>query len=249
MTRPAVDAGAFADDARAAGLTPVASPVMRIDYAPTPIDFEGVGAIALTSANGARALGDVDDARKATTPVYAVGEATAAAARAMGFARVDAGAAHGGRGDVVALADRLIAARRDGAFAGDVLHPAGAHRRGDLVTMLGEADIAARRIEAYAAIPTERPSAEARTLMDSDALAAVALFSPRTAALFVERHTDGGRWLERLAAACLSQAVADAARDAAEALGRPWRRIDVAAKMTSPAAAAAAARSFRSIDA
>ena len=216
ITRPQPDADAFAALCAGAGVEPVVCPLMEIVRRPAPTALDGVGALAFTSANGVRAFAANSPVRD--LPVFAVGPASAAAAHAAGFTDVAAAG-----GDVAALA-ALIAdarARIDGA----VLHAAGARRAGDLVSALGAAGVSARRCVLYEARDAEAlPETAIQAIASSPPVDWVALFSPASAALFA-RLVAAAQLSDRLAqirAACLSEAVADAAR------AFSWRSVEIA---------------------
>src|SRR5258708_37900290 len=95
-----------------------------------PLPRDGVQALLFTSANGARA-GAAATARR-DIPVFAVGDATAATARKLGFAEV---ASAGGAVDDLAA---LVEGRLDPAH-GTLLHAAGSALAGDLGTRLARA--------------------------------------------------------------------------------------------------------------
>ena len=103
--------------------------------------------LPLTSANGVRAFARLCPRRPG--PIYVVGAATAAAARAAGFPDVIEGA-----GDVEALAARILA----DPPAGEVLHASAREPAGDLVGRLAAAGRPARSVALYAARDT-RPAA------------------------------------------------------------------------------------------
>jgi uroporphyrinogen-III synthase len=212
VTRPEPDASEFAALCRENGLAPVLCPLMEVVFETAAVDLTGVGALAFTSANGVRAyLANSDDK---TLPVFAVGEATARTAADAGFKEVKTAG-----GDVEALAG-LIAGHRE-SLSGTVLHIAGAARAGDLIAALEAQHIAARRMTLYTMHEAEALPAAALSLAAADW---VALFSPRTAALFaklVERAGAGERF-GNMRAACLSDAVAEAAGAMA------WRSVHVA---------------------
>lgn len=89
VLRPQPGADATAARARALGLEPIVAPLFRI--VPREWDWAGPAeALLVTSANAARMLGADPDR---TLPVYAVGEATAAALRDTGFERLTVGQA------------------------------------------------------------------------------------------------------------------------------------------------------------
>ena len=117
ILRPEPGASASADKARALGLKPMVTPLFEVHpvkwIAPDPARFDG---LLLTSANAVRHGGDALESVKAL-PVYAVGEATAAAAREAGFTVEKVGG-----GNIDDLLDELPAALR-------LLHPCGFHRR------------------------------------------------------------------------------------------------------------------------
>ncbi len=134
VTRPEADAAALAEELAARGHSAVIEPLFTIVAGPeAALDLSGVQAVALTSANGARALAGRTARRD--LPVFAVGDATAAAARAAGFAEVESAG-----GDVALLA-ALIASRLDPG-AGPVLHAAARRVAGDLKGRLEQAGFA-----------------------------------------------------------------------------------------------------------
>lgn len=103
ILRPEPGNAATAAAVRAMGLEPVVIPLFEVRaVAWSPPDPDQFDAVVMTSANAARHGGEAL-ARYTHLPLYAVGEATAAAARAAGFAHVVAGA--GGGDDLSALLD------------------------------------------------------------------------------------------------------------------------------------------------
>lgn len=92
ILRPQPGAEETAARARALGLEPVLAPLFKIErVAGPPVEPERYDAILLTSANGARFA----PPGAAALPCFAVGERTAAAARAAGFADVRTGPCDG----------------------------------------------------------------------------------------------------------------------------------------------------------
>ena len=223
ITRPQDDAEALAAALRAQGVDSLIAPLLTIETIDTaPPDLAGVQALLFTSANGARAFARASTARD--LPVFAVGDATARSARAAGFARVESAA--GAVDDLAAL----VGARLDPA-AGALLHAAGADVAGDLAAALGARGFAVRRVTLYRAHKAAHlPEAAARAIAEG-ALDAVLFFSPRSAATFVTLAIKAGVGpaLSRLDALCLSEAVAEAARQGT------WRSVAVAAKPEQPA--------------
>lgn len=228
VTRPMEDATPLVAALRRRGIDSLVEPMLSIVPLPDPaIDLDHVQALVVTSANGARAFAAA--CRRRDLPVYAVGDASAAVARELGFARVESAA-----GDVVALAD--LVARRADPGAGALCHTAGGVGAGDLAGRLGALGFTVRRARLYEARPAEafsrRLRAALRRLRDDDRPAPAArlrwvlFFSPRTAATFVSLSGAAGLAdaCRRLTALCLSRNVADAAAAVA------WCQVAVAAR-------------------
>jgi len=122
ITRAQPGADATAERVRALGHEAIVAPLLAVRVIPdVHIDLRGVAALAFTSANGVRAFADASGERG--LKVFAVGAATAQAARAFGFKSVLSA-----DGDVEALAEG-IAVRR-GELRGAVLHPGAAEPAG-----------------------------------------------------------------------------------------------------------------------
>ena len=203
VTRPRPDADATAAELAARGHTPIVAPLLDISvFDDAVVDLDGAQAVLITSANGARALARATDRRD--IPVFAVGDASAAAARAGGFARTESAS-----GDVETLA--ALVAERLAPASGRLVHLAGTVTAGDLSGLLTAAGFTVDRAVVYRAeVVHEMPAIVAEAL-DSRTLDAALFFSPRTAARFVELAAREG-----LDAACagtvalaLSQAVAE----------------------------------------
>jgi uroporphyrinogen-III synthase len=220
VTRPAEDAAPLARALEARGFAPVVEPLLVIRFIEgrTP-DLAGLQALAFTSANGVRALVHaVPGAPAAGLSVFAVGRATAEAARGAGFADVVSA-----DGDAAALA-RLITGRL-AKDAGAVLHVAGSHRAGNLAGRIEAAGLTARRAVLYEAEAAETLSPAAIREIEAGAIGWVLIFSPRTAGLFVtlmERAGLGPK-ARAMGLVTLSAAVAEAAASL------PWGDVRVAA--------------------
>src|SRR5882724_1447563 len=224
VTRPEEDAAPLAAALAERGIDVTLEPLLAIRPLPdAPIDLAGVQALLFTSANGVRSFvelaGGRDLAGWRELPVFAVGNATAAAAHSAGFARVESAA-----GDVNALA-KLVAERLD-PKAGALFHAAGSAVAGDLAGLLEQAGFMLRREMLYEARPADQLSAATVTNLGNGWFDLVLFFSPRTAATFVAlaRAAGGGvvTGCGKAAALCLSPAVAAAAGVASAARpGRP----------------------------
>ncbi len=218
LTRPAEEAASLGEALAARGYACLNEPLLIIEpLAGVTLDLTGVQAICVTSRNGVRALAAATVERR--LPLLAVGDSTAALARAAGFAVVSSAA-----GDVAALGALAASTCRPGD--GPLLHVSGRAAAGDLVLDLTARGFACRRVALYEARAAEALSPAAALALSQGRLSGAVFFSPRTAATFVRlveaaalAAACGG-----LVAYCLSPAVA---RLAARV---PWRRIAVAAR-------------------
>jgi uroporphyrinogen-III synthase len=142
VLRPEPGASATATRARAMGLEPVLTPLFDIiAVAGPPVEAARYDAVLLTSANGACHA----PAGLTGLPCFAVGEASAAAARAAGFADVRTGTSDG----------EAAAAMIAQAGLGRALHLCGR----DHVPLRGRGIAIERRV-VYAAEPVARPPIE-----------------------------------------------------------------------------------------
>ncbi len=217
LTRPEAESQALRQRLLASGHSVDVAPMLAIrrkhDSVP---DLDGVTALLFTSANGLRAFIDATPRRDFT--VYAVGPASALAAKAAGFTQVEAAG-----GNVELLAD-LVRARHS-AGSGALLHAAGSARAGDLQAMLRADGYDVRRSVLYdAETAIALPDAVSATF-GAKGYDGVLFFSPRTAATFVTLAQAAGiaAGAEASAALCLSANVAEAVQNLR------WRRIAVAA--------------------
>ncbi|HYL32131.1 MAG TPA: uroporphyrinogen-III synthase [Stellaceae bacterium] len=237
VTRPREDAAGLVAALTARNIEPLLEPLLTIALAPDAsaalaAALPGAQAVLFTSANGVRAFASVSPQRD--RPVFAVGDATARAAQAAGFDRIESAG-----GDVHALA-ALVARRLDPA-AGPVIHAAASAVAGDLAGDLARAGFMVRRLRLYEAVAAARLSAESSDAIVAGAVACAIFFSPRTAETFVTlaRAAGIGSHATTIAAVVLSPAVA-------AALGPlTWRRIEIAAAPNETALLAALDRTLQ----
>lgn len=204
ILRPEPGASETVARARSMGLEALATPLFSI----RPLKWEPPGAetvdgVMLTSANAVRHAG-VAVAAFTPLPCYAVGEATAEAARAAGFTRIQTGPSDG--------AALLGIMAQSGVTR--VLHLCGRDH-----IPLENPSVSILRRFVYAAEPVRPLPADAAAALRGGAL--VALHSPRAAAHFAALVDAAGLDRGSIALAAISQAAADAA-------GEGWRDIAVA---------------------
>ncbi|MGF1624794.1 MAG: uroporphyrinogen-III synthase [Alphaproteobacteria bacterium] len=225
VTRPQPEAEHTAMLLREMDVRATLAPMLRIMPVSSAAEeprVDDVQAIVLTSANAARALiqrplGAMLMERD--RPLFAVGEATAQAARDAGFGRVEAAG-----GDVEGLV-RVLAGRVDPG-RGAVIYPCGEHRAHDLVAELARIDLDCRPVVVYAARAETRLPRDVEHGLRDRRFDAVLFYSPRTAGIFVDLVEAYGL-ADRVGhtrALCLSPAVAGRAQ------ALRWAGLDVAAR-------------------
>ena len=205
VTRPVLDARTAAL-IRARGYEPVAAPLLCVTHRSVAVP-PGIQAILITSGNALPGL------RPATVPLFAVGDGTAARARAAGFADVRSAS-----GDASALA-RLVGGAAD-PRGGALLLASGAGQGEALARSLRTQGFRVVRRVAYAARPvTTLPDAAVKTL-HAGTLHAALFLSAETAAAFVRLlPTDAHVLLAGVRALAIGQPAARAL----EAL--PWLAV------------------------
>lgn len=212
VTRSEPGASATAERLTAMGYEPLVSPLLTLKPVEgARLDLDGVAAIAFTSANAVRAFAEKSHER--AFKVFAVGAATAEAARKARFATVLST-----DGDVKALAAGIATRKRD--LKGVVLHPGAAEPAGDLPGALAAHGLEVRSVALYESVPAEVP----QTVIDAlPRLYGVLLHSPKAARELAKllRKTPS----PALRAWCLSKAVA-----------RPLAKIQLALLAAAPLA-------------
>jgi len=210
VTRPEPGAAETAARIAALGWSPVLAPALVLTSRP-PAQLPAAQALLLPSRAAARALPPL------AMPVLAVGEGTAEAARAQGFADVVAA-----EGDAASLA-QLCVARLDPA-AGPLLLAVGNGYSMELAaTLRGHGFRVIRRI-AYTAheAPTLPPAAA--LAIGKGKVAQALFFSPRSAACSLRLLAQGG--LSEAARDMV--AIAISPRVAAVLSALPWRNVRIA---------------------
>jgi uroporphyrinogen-III synthase len=205
VTRPEPDALKLRAALEARGHHATVEPLLRVSFdGAEDIDLEGVQALIATSRNALRALKShpaLAQARK--LPMFAVGEATALEARALGFEMVVTGAG---------TADELvvhIASAVDPA-AGLLLHLAGDTLAGDLARALESQGFRMLQLVVYRMLAAPSLSEDTVEQLAMGEIDGVILLSPRTAQVYAELMRKQG--LATVARGilhfCLSPAVA-----------------------------------------
>jgi uroporphyrinogen-III synthase len=184
VTRPEADAERTATTLRACGHEVLVSPLLRIEpLADALIPPGPFAALLVTSANVAPAIAaHARFAQLRSLPVFVVGDRSAEALRATGFA--DVTSAQGGVDDLATLA---ASRARPG---GSLLYLAGADRSGDLSGVLSRRGFTVSTVVLYRAAPVAALSplaAAAIAVIDG-----VLHFSRRSAEMYLKAARAGG---------------------------------------------------------
>lgn len=212
ITRPEPGASETGRWLAARGLHPVLAPLLRVRTLACQAP-PGVGAVLVTSGNALPAL----PAALHALPLFAVGDATAARARAAGFREVHS--ADGDARDLLALVRQRP--------PGPVLLASGQGQGHALAADLRAAGFTVHRRTVYAAAPVGRLPAPARAALLGGQLRAALFLSAETARAFARLLPPGLHGtLRGLDALAIAQPTADALAHL------PWRCVRVSAKPT-----------------
>lgn len=172
LTRPQKDAQAFAQEvlSHQPAAQILISPVLTITPIGTLPDLSAYAAVVFTSRHAVACFVHALIPKKMTC--FAVGEATAEAAKKLGFSVINsAGAAQ----------DLILLVQKTGA-AGPLIHPHGQHARGQIAATLTKKGIPCAECVIYDQIETPL-SIQARALLTQPQALLVPVFSPRSARL------------------------------------------------------------------
>jgi uroporphyrinogen-III synthase len=242
ITRPEPDALRLKAALEEHGQEPVVAPLMSVSFAAGAIELAGVQALIATSRNALRALKSHPVLGRARRlPLFAVGRATAAEARGLGFAVVmtGAGTAHELVTHIVAVADPA---------AGLLVQLAGDAQGVDL---MGELEAHGFRVVRHIVYRMRAAAALSPGVVEQLAtgeIDGVILMSPRTAAIYAHLMRKHGlaSAARALVHFCVSNAAAARLADLGavriEVAERPRLEevlalIDAAAAKSSPGAA------------
>lgn len=190
VTRPHPDDEATASALRDRGFEVLCAPMLRFE----PVKFSddedaSYGAVIVTSANALRAIAaQLAASRLVNLPLFAVGEHTAAEARAAGFTLVIAA-----KGDASALRDLVLAGVKAKQLkkASTLLYLAGADLARDLAGELGEKGFTVVTHTTYRMVPASSLPRDVCDAFVAHQIEAVLHYSRRSA------RVSGGGTLRR----------------------------------------------------
>jgi len=206
VTRPEPDASDEVEALASRGHEGVKAPLLIIEpVTNVALELDTAQALIVTSRNALRALTRhpaLDAAR--ALPLFAVGEATAHAARELGFAEVIEGPGNG-----AGLAELIV--EKAEPSAGRLVHLAGDTLAFDLKSALQARGFSVNAPVLCRAVPATELTPEALRSIKDGKLDGVILMSPRTAKTFLallERHGTVTQ-AKRLVCYCISDSVAE----------------------------------------
>ena len=193
LTRPMGAAGRLVGYWEKRGVGVCISPLIEPEFDGRAPDLSGIWGLIFTSVTAVKAF--VNLCPLARLPAYAVGDATAEAARAAGLDAISAG------GDAEALIRRILA----DAPQGPLLHLRGRHAHGAVAQRLSEAGCPTREAILYTQV-SQPLTPRAQSLLNGQDPVIMPLFSPRTAEIFSKEHRGSAPIL----VAAMSDRVAEA---------------------------------------
>jgi uroporphyrinogen-III synthase len=205
VTRPEPDALKLAGALEELGHEATVEPLLSVSFEGSePVELESAQAVIATSRNALRAIkASPALAIARALPLFAVGKATAAEARALGFETVVTGAGTGAE-----LVAHIVSALDPAA--GLVVHLAGDTVAANLGRELEEHGFRVIQPVVYRMLPAKSLSEEAVEQLAMGEIEGVILMSPRTAAVYATLITKHGlaATIRPLPHFCLSPAVA-----------------------------------------
>lgn len=203
VARPRDQAEATAQRLGAIGHEPFVAPLLAITPTPDPPPTGPFDAVVITSANGVPALARLVGGTR-STPVFAVGERTAALLRQARF--TDVREAEGNAASLAALVRRQLAP------GVRLIHVAGRDRKPEPSLSLGRAGFDIEPWVAYEAVAAKTMPQELVEALANDRLDAALHYSARSADCFIRLAAEAGAGghLSGLAHLCLSAEVAAA---------------------------------------
>jgi uroporphyrinogen-III synthase len=225
VTRPEPDGERTAATLRARGHDVLVASLLRVEALAGDLGAATWGAVAMTSANAARAVERHPRLPELVgLPVFVVGRRTAEVARAIGFG--DVTSADGNERDLA----RLIGARLRGSTA-PLLYLAGEDRACDLAADLAAHGLQVRAVVIYRTTKAARLLPAAEQALAAGALDGVLHYSQRSAQAYIDCARAADLFDRALAPfhCCLSAQVAEPLLTAGAADVRIAARPDEAA--------------------
>lgn len=206
VTRPKLSAARTAERLISMGHEPILLPLsvaMHDPQAAAEAFRTPYAALAVTSAEALRAIAatEIRPSIDIEKPLFAVGDATAAAARSAGFGEV-----HAGAGDGEDLADLIAGSSVD--LGEGILYLAGRPRAQTFEERLDALRLYVRITEVYEMVPVEYQRADLADILVTSRPEAVLLYSRENAQRFFDLATPHAEALYDMQILCMSDRTA-----------------------------------------
>lgn len=225
LTRPREDSEQLAAQLEQDGIRCLIDPMLEIvpladaaDRIRLALTATPPQALCITSRHALPVMASLDDCR--ALPLFAVGEQTIAAARALGFRRIHRSTLADAAALTGCLRRQLIPEN------GSLLYVSGTHIRVDIGAELKNEGIEVRRVIAYDAQASHGLADHTIQALKAGHITAVAFYSPRTVRIFetLALHAGLTDCFTGITACCLSDAIAREARQL------PWKQRNTSRK-------------------
>ena len=224
ITRAKKDSEELVDDVTRRGAKTLISPMLEIQFCEgKELNFSNIQGILFTSSNGVRALNSrLSNLQKISSiPVFAVGEATATAAKNIGFTSINI--ANGNVDSLAKKTSKILSPDK-----GELIHIAAHDLAGNLAGKLKNRGFCVKTEKLYRANQVTEIDKQTLGALRRGLVKFVLFFSPRTTRTLVKLIKDNNytNSLVNIEAICLSDAVA------IEANSLRWQKVLVSQEPT-----------------
>ena len=206
VTRPDEEGLALANQLKTVGKKILLEPMLIVENLPVKdLSYDKTQAYVITSANSIKALLNLRPDLE--IPLFAVGNASAIAARKSGFKTVYS--ADGDADDLAKLVDDVL-----NPSEGDLLYISGKTQSGNLFKKLSSLGFGCREVFVYETIPRKSLSPETVAAIKNDQVDTILLYSSKTAEVLIKlvRKSRLVRQCKKITIICLSKGIANVAK-------------------------------------
>ena len=207
VTRPDEEGLALANQLKTVGKKILLEPVLIVENLPVKdLSYDKTQAYVITSANSIKALLNLRPDLE--IPLFAVGNASAIAARKSGFKTVYS--ADGDADDLAKLVDDIL-----NPSEGDLLYISGKTQSGNLFKKLSSLGFGVSEVVVYETIPRKSLSPATVAAIKNDQVDTILLYSSKTAEVLIKliRKSRLVRQCKKITIICLSKGIADVAKN------------------------------------
>ena len=206
VTRPDEEGLALANQLKTVGKKILLEPMLIVENLPVKdLSYDKTQAYVITSANSIKALLNLRPDLE--IPLFAVGNASAIAARKSGFKTVYS--ADGDADDLAKLVDDIL-----NPSEGDLLYISGKTQSGNLFKKLSSLGFGVSEVVVYETIPRKSLSPATVAAIKNDQVDTILLYSSKTAEVLIKllRKSRLVRQCKKITIICLSKGIANVAK-------------------------------------